>query len=234
MKKILLINGSPKGKKAASFAILKYLESKLPEAGCRVISVKDYHAKPEEMDGLVSSATDIVISFPLYVDCIPAVTQYFLEEVKEIRRENPANLYVIVNCGFPEGEQAETALNIMQCFAQGRGFTWKRGIGIGMGGMINPGMIPPKNGMVRHIYGDLENFALDLAGKVPGRPLSGIGLLTPKFKFMTSGLIKRLYRFLAGMQWNSLGRKNRIQHSLGYKPYGVDANRSDPILPGEY
>ena len=221
MKNILLVNGSPKGEKSTTYALLKYLESQLPETACQTISVKNYSTESEDLNCMVSAATDMVIAFPLYIDSIPAVTQNCLEEIKKIPGKKPTGLYVIVNCGFPEGEQIETALDIMQCFARSRGYTWKRGIGIGMGGMINPAMIPPKSGIVRHIYDELDAMALNIAGKFTDQSLNSVSLLTPKFRFMTNGLIKRLYRFLAGRQWISLGRKNRIKHSLDYRPYTI-------------
>ena len=49
-------------------------------------------------------------------------------------------VYGIVNCGFYEGIQNETALKILQNWCEKTGLTWSGGIGIGGGGAM--GMLP--------------------------------------------------------------------------------------------
>ena len=140
MKKIVSINGSPKGKKATSFAILNHLNEKIENPNRDIYSLLSSKKNGyEKLIDKMQDATDVLIAFPLYVDSIPALLQDFLEEYNKAYKNDKIsgdkNLYVIINCGFPEAEQNMTAMGIMKEFARISGFKWRTGVGIGMGGM---------------------------------------------------------------------------------------------------
>lgn len=160
MKRVIMINGSPRRIKSTSFALLKYISGFIASSDKEILSlsssIKTSHIKPIEK---ISEATDIIIAFPVYVDCIPALLQDFMEKYNEAYRAGKStikrNLYVIINCGFPEEEHTRMAMEVMRYFADVSGFNWQFGVGIGMGGMVNPKDIPPTVGIVRPVYDEL-------------------------------------------------------------------------------
>ena len=139
--RVALINGSPKIKNSASGAILKDLESYFPEN----VTVQTYDVHTEQLsDGVIEElfhADAWVFSFPLYVDGIPGHLLSCLAQLEAVCERNCRSVvYGIVNCGFYEGIQNETALKILQNWCEKTGLTLSGGIGIGGGGAM--GMLP--------------------------------------------------------------------------------------------
>ena len=139
--RVALINGSPKIKKSASGAILKDLESYFPED----VTVQTYDVHTAQLsDDVIEElfhADAWVFSFPLYVYGIPGHLLSCLVQMETVCAQNcRVAVYGIVNCGFYEGIQNETALKILQNWCEKTGLTWSGGIGIGGGGAM--GMLP--------------------------------------------------------------------------------------------
>ena len=113
---------------------------------------------PEETVKNLQTADAWVISCPLYVDGIPGHLLSCLAELEKYNRENTVGkntteknapscqpgiyVYGIVNCGFYEGIQAETALEILENWCAKAGLIWGGGIGVGGGGAIAPNRAP--------------------------------------------------------------------------------------------
>lgn len=153
--KILMIDGSPKPRNSNSAYFLGELEKLLPEG--TQIQKRSVNQKKQWKDSFAEVAqTDLlVIAFPLYVDGIQSVLLQYLVELEEYlhaqERRRTIKVYVLSNCGFPEGIQNHLAIDMMKCWCHRAGLSWGCGIGIGggemMGGMksVLPGTGPKKS-----------------------------------------------------------------------------------------
>lgn len=95
----------------------------------------------KELDG----ADVWVFAYPLYVDGIPSQLLSCLVQLEKTPVSNRKKVvYGIVNCGFYEGIQAETALAVLENWCKKAGHSWGGGIGVGGGGALAmlPDMAP--------------------------------------------------------------------------------------------
>lgn len=137
MKKILLINASPKKKFSASDYFLKlqriFLKGEVEKDFLR--NKGDYKRILEKL----KSVDMIIFSTPLYVDSLPAHLLSFLKEMEIFCKENKLDLkvYAISNNGFIEGRQNETLFSVLENFCIRSNISWCGGLGIGGGVMFN-------------------------------------------------------------------------------------------------
>lgn len=132
--KAALINGSPKTKSSASGALLEDLKAYLGEAEVMEFGFHTDTVTGEEAEAL-NQADALVFSFPLYVDGIPGHLLSCLAGLEKASCKNrKIRVYGIVNCGFYEGIQAETALQVLENWCARAGYTWGSGVGVGGGG----------------------------------------------------------------------------------------------------
>ncbi len=89
-KRVLLLIGSPKGEKSTSASLGNYLISKLEEFG--MISEKLFihrlvnrEEKLQELSQIIENVDLIILTFPLYVDSLPAPVIKAMESIKENR-----------------------------------------------------------------------------------------------------------------------------------------------------
>jgi len=147
-KKALLLVGSPRGiEKSTSGRLGAELLNALEKRGLTTERLH-VHEAVRSSQGLetalcaVATADLMVLSLPLYVDSFPAPVIAFLEHVARsgTSRER-AQFALIIQCGFPEKEQNETAIAIARRFASEVGWTWLGAIALGAletyGGSVN-------------------------------------------------------------------------------------------------
>ena len=139
-RRVLFINGSPKGGSSTSGSLGDYVMGKLP--GPDIVK-ETIHAgravrKEDEWNKLVRSADDadaILVSFPLYVDSLPGHLTSVLERLRARRKESPPRktqlFYAMANNGFPEPWHNEIALAICRQFAKEAAFGWGGSLNIG-------------------------------------------------------------------------------------------------------
>ena len=110
-KKVLLLVGSPRGGRSTSASLGNYLISRLEEYGMIseigfIYRLVNREKKKQELLKMVENADLIILSFPLYVDSLPAPVIKAMEIVKEERdrseRKITQNLIAICNNGFPK------------------------------------------------------------------------------------------------------------------------------------
>ncbi len=171
--KAVLLIGSPKGRKSTSHAIGRALLERLEAGGMEaetftavesLRSTENLHRMHRAMD----AADLVVVSFPLYVDQLPAPLVQVLELVAERRKGGPGvspaagprdqKLLTIVQCGFPETHQNQPAVDILRRFANETAFRWAGALAMGMGGAVAGKPLDKAGGMVRNTV-----KALDLA-----------------------------------------------------------------------
>lgn len=143
--RIALINGSPKVSGSASGILLNDLRTKLTKEKCgetgfseAEIAEVNLHTSsvPEKALKELKDADVLVFACPLYVDGLPAHLLSCLIQLEASFYNRKKQVYGIVNCGFYEGIQAETALEIFGNWCVSAGLNWGGGIGAGGGGAL--------------------------------------------------------------------------------------------------
>ena len=189
-----LICGSPKFKNSNSDYFLKIISSKLQEY--------DYYSlKNIKYDSILKSIYKndvIVFAFPLYVDSPTSITLSFLDYVIDNNINLKGKLvYVVINCGFREGKQNITAVNIMKRWCDKVGAVYASSIMIGAGEIVGKDKF---NFISRNALKKINNFANIIKMKVINDDIiTTIDLLN-----------NRLYCFLANLSWNKKGKKNNL------------------------
>ncbi len=136
--KIALINGSPKFKESASSKLLGIIKE--TATNCGVSEFVEIHFRKatvptEEQLRQLRDADVWVFAYPLYVDGAPGHLLSVLRELEGEKLENPERkIYGICNCGFYEGEQNESALEVLRNWAAKCGYIWGGAVGVGGGG----------------------------------------------------------------------------------------------------
>lgn len=164
---------------------------------------------------LLDSSDLVVLAFPVYVDSLPAPVTRLLELATE-RRSRSADaksprLAVIVQCGFPEAHQCDTAVGICRRFAESSGMRWAGALAMGMGGALE-GDFQRLPGGGKKILDALAKTAEALArgGEVPAEAEA----------LFAKPLIPRwLYILTGNMGWRLKMRKYRAHRPIGYRPY---------------
>jgi hypothetical protein len=139
--KILLVNGSPRRGKANSRIVLDSLRKRLGESHeyRMAEAAASGAAAPEDLE------TDfIVLAFPLYIDSLHSRLLSWLMSYEKLLAQERAcggaprriGLIAVANCGFHEGIQNKTALDIVSNFCARSGIEWRGGLGIGTGEML--------------------------------------------------------------------------------------------------
>lgn len=146
MKNLCLINGSLRGKKAASLEFLKDLDRRLSDKEFNKIfvtvkvRVKDDYSE-NTLKSLVS-ADAIIFVFPLYAYGLPGALMRLLEDYYQYIRTSKEHskdtkVYMIVNCGFPRPELVtEEAIRVLQNFCRRLSLNWRFAICIGTGPVV--------------------------------------------------------------------------------------------------
>ncbi|MDO4481198.1 MAG: hypothetical protein Q4C14_00490 [Bacillota bacterium] len=139
MRKVIFLNGSPKKRRAVTE---KFINITKDSFSGRVESetVYIYETEPEdELFEKVYEADAVVMAQPLYVDCLPAGVLEFMKAYGEFvkdRRPSGTEMYFIINCGFLENRQNDTAIRILEIFAEKTGFDFRGGVSVGSGAII--------------------------------------------------------------------------------------------------
>lgn len=213
MKKILYINGSPRGEKGSSSALIlqdiaAYLkEEGLSTADGEVFTIprsikKDTKPVLDTMD----DADIWIIALPLYVDVLPGHLSWWLKEYENHRmaQKDTKNIrvYGIVNCGFPEAIQNADALKVLEIFCRKCGLQWRFGIGIGMGEPYKEMHgIPLRSWMKSEIFASYKALGNDLNREdSAGEKNYFVKVKYPRF----------LYRVQGALGWVLRSRKNGV------------------------
>jgi len=146
-KHVLLLVGSPRGKRSTSTAVgtylLKHLNSKSLESldTLWIGSAIQSQEKITQMLEAVDSADIVILAAPLYDDCEPYIVIKAMELIAAHRKgtettrtgSNDKIFSVIVNCAFPEEHHIETVIRIYRKFAEDVGFLWGGSLSIRAG-----------------------------------------------------------------------------------------------------
>ena len=220
-KNVLLLVGSPKGEGSTSASLGNYLLHKLEELGLSseksfIHRLVNRQEKQKELFSLVDKADLIILSFPLYVDSLPAPVIKAMELINEERalskNSKTQGFVALSNCGFPEAFQINTALEICRIFAKESGFDWKGGIAFGGGGAVNGIPLEERGGMVRNVRKGLD-IAAEAIAKGKDIPQEALDLISKKIIPIT------LYKMMGNLGWRFQARKFGARKRMKNKPY---------------
>jgi len=105
--KLAIFNGSPRYKKSNSKILIDNFLEGYKKVNPDEVSVS-YLAKfldLEKNSKIFSEADNIIIIFPLYTDCMPAIVKLFLEKIAEQKYENK-KVGFIIQSGFAESHHS--------------------------------------------------------------------------------------------------------------------------------
>jgi hypothetical protein len=224
MKNIVLISASPKiNEPSVSEFLVDALGSHIDGSAAEkyVINVRQSftHRKTHDDFAVISQADAIIITFPLYVFCLPGMLMRFLEDYQQYYIESGQNasqvkVYAIVNCGFPEPGINLEAVRVIRSFSQHVNMNFRFGILIGGGGMLlgtKDAPIMKKTLQILHdafakIIEDIENADM--------KEMDNINI--------TMNFPRRMYLFMGNRGWFSQARKNGLKKKDLYKrPYQI-------------
>lgn len=215
----LILVGSPKGRNSSSYLLGSKLADGLRNHG---LTVREELVQPairseegvQRLLDAVDASDPVVVSFPLYVDSLPSPLIRLLELVAErgsAAAKGSPRLAVIVQCGFPESHQCDTAVGICRIFAERTGMRWAGALAMGMGGSLERGFRKLPGGG-RNVLRALEMASESLAkgGGIPGEATELIARpLMPRW----------MYTLFGNVGWRMRLRKNRSHRPLDYRPH---------------
>jgi NAD(P)H-dependent FMN reductase len=227
LRQALLLIGSPRGKASISRSLGRELLRRLESAGLATVEMTAAEAlrSTEEQHRLhkaIDKADLVVVSFPLYVDQLPAPLIQVLELVAERRKGNLGvtpwagplrqKLAAIVQCGFPEILQTRPAVDIMRQFAREAGFEWAGALALGMGGAIGGDRLEKAKGMTKNIH-----RALDIAAASLG---TGSSVPEEASRLAARPLMPR-WLYFAGVNWGFRHelKKHGLRNRAHDRPY---------------
>lgn len=219
-KKVLLLVGSPKIKNSTSGALGDFMLGCLEKKGnfetemLNIASVLKNNA--DELVNKAKEADILIISFPLYVDCLPSPVIKALELIASHRKgiggERQQSIAVIVNCGFPESGHNNTAVKICEIFAKKAGYKWLGALTMGGGPAIDGKPLDKLGGMVRNTTKALDEASEDIAA---GKTISSATAGT-----MSAGMIPVwMYTLIGSLGWKNQAKANRVKKQMYAKPY---------------
>lgn len=220
---VLILIGSPKGRRSASWTLGSRLAEGLREHGAAVAdALVQSELRTEEGTARLLEAVDasdlVVLAFPLYVDSLPAPLTRLLELVSGRRSGPPpartTRLAAIVQCGFPEAHQCDTAVAICRLFAERAGMRWAGALAMGMGGSLGEDLRKLPGGG-RNLLDALERASESLAGggDIPGEAAS---------RFARPLMPRWMYLLFGNLGWRRQMRQNGARRPIAYRPYPQD------------
>jgi len=222
IKHTAVISASPKpSENSASGFLAHYAEAALRGDGIdvRIINVRESLTKNQTAKAFayMAGADALVIIFPLYIFCLPAILMRFLQQYREYAASLPDNtqnpvVYAVVNCGFPEPEINREAVRVIGSFSEKIGAEFRFGVMIGGGGMISGAKESPMvRKMLKDVGAALERMKREI---VSGGRGSADNVLT------RVRIPRRFYYFMGNMSWRMLAWKNGLKRKDLYaQPY---------------
>jgi hypothetical protein len=224
----LLLIGSPKPGASSSAALGTYLLDGLAGQGLstEALVLTKALSCPQATDSMlaaVAAADLVVLSFPLYIDSLPAPVIRALELIADDRAGRASRgdlpqegdrqgLVAICQCGFPEARHDQVALEMCANFARATGFAWAGGLAMGGGGLIDARPLAERAGPLRFVVRALECGAAELA---EGRPLPAEAVrLMAKPAFPAFA-----YRLIANRGWRHELKQRGATAPLDARPF---------------
>lgn len=221
-KQVVFVNGSPKLKPEASVSemlIRMGRENMASQAlSYETINVRQSLTRKntEEAYQKLLNADAIIITFPLYIFCLPGILMRFLQDFQQYWKENggyrrKVKVYAIVNCGFPEAYINEEAVRVIQSFCRQTSAEFGFGTLIGSGGMLLGTLDAP---FMKRMKEDIIRTFHRIRDCILGQGDSGEPVST------RANFPMGLYYFMGNRGWYSGAKKNGLKKKELYRtPY---------------
>jgi len=220
-KNLMLIIGSPRAKSSTSASLGNYLIKKVNNDKFNIkirytaVDLKSAISRSNLLKD-VEQADILVLSFPLYVDSLPAPVIRLLDLIEKNQRKTNTKekkFLAISNCGFPEAEQNKTAISICKQFCIDSNMEWLGGLMLGMGAAINGKPLDKAEKIAKNIKLSLELVAESILNnrKIPEEAFQYIEKPLLKSKF--------IYKLFGSISWRIQAFKNRVYSRLDDKPF---------------
>ncbi len=214
VKTVTLICGSPKARRDRTLS--EYLvDLEQARIGGGPVAVRRVSARESLLHGDCASdyrtmaASDaLVFTFPLYFFCLPGMLMRFLQDyaayVKEQpRQRNPAKIYAVINCGFPEAAINEEAARVIKSFSGAVGGEYRFSLLIGGGGMVLGAKDAPfMRATMDSIAAVFDQICGDVLSDSP---------ISPQDASIEMRFPKKLYFLMGNLGWRSAAKK---EHGL--------------------
>lgn len=189
MGRLLIVNGSPRAPRSNSKRYGElFARCFSGDTDTYLITEKEHLRVFEELNRY----QDMLLVFPLYADGIPAVLLRFLQELEAFSPAQKPVIHVLMNCGFLEPDQNQTACDMVKMFCAQNGYRFGSCLLIGSGEAI---LTTPFAFLARR---GIKKLAASIAR---GRP--GI------FK-TTMPISKEMFVKASTQFWIRYGEKNKI------------------------
>lgn len=130
---IMILNGSPRAPVSNSKGYADIFREKCGRK-TEYFSITDKDRR--RLCSKLVEASDLLLVFPLYVDSLPAILLEFLKELEKKPPEKKPVISVIINCGFLEYGQNDTAVKMIELFCGRNGYPFGSVLKIGGGEAI--------------------------------------------------------------------------------------------------
>lgn len=213
--KLAVFNGSPRAKSNTSI-LLDQLIKGYEQAGGESYTLSMLKKRKDLQEHLQSfmEADTILIAFPLYVDSMPGLVKYFLEEIDQLDSHGK-KLGFIVQSGFPEAKHSEYVARYLDKFTRRIG---AESIGIVLRGGVEGIQIQPPS-MTKKLFTSFNKL---------GESLALTGVLNPKliqklqklyeFKLYMIPLVNLILKG-AGSYWDQQLKENGALERSFDRPY---------------
>lgn len=221
MSRALLLIGSPKPGASASRSFAEGLSARLSARGLetrveRIGTSVDDHAHIGGLLDAIAESDLVVLSFPVYVDSLPAPVLALLESWSTALQHGAfvgspqTRLAVLAQCGFPEASHCDVAVAVCRLFAERNGIDWAGALAFGMGGAIESSPVERSP-----LAGRLEAFdaaadALAVGSVIPEASTAAFARpLVPPL----------VYPLFGGLMWSRQAKKRGCSEPLRLRRY---------------
>ena len=210
--KILIINGSPNGRKGNSEIICrKFAEGMQNQPEIRYVVEEDAAALADYMDGFDSW----LFFFPLYVNAMPGIVKRLFEQMRPNQKKGAG---YFVQSGFEEAAQSDYLRPILKNFNKRKGYQ-ELGLVVA-GGMAGVRYMPEQ--MNKKLFARLERAGalFEQAGKFDEESIRLFGqpYSYTKAQIRLNRLMRKLG--LTNIFWNNMLKKNNAYQKRFDKPFG--------------
>lgn len=133
MGRMLILIGSPRAPRSNSRQYAALFAKGCPMETETVLLTGRNHL---EICRAIAGCTDVLLVFPLYADSLPTPLLAFLKTLERQAIPSKPTISVLINCGFYEPAQNDTALAILRCFCAQSGYPFGASLKIGGGEAI--------------------------------------------------------------------------------------------------
>ena len=219
-KKLVLFNGSPRGRKGNTPILLDQFGRGFASVSGHTFEMHNLNRirSHEEYVQILAQAECVWIGFPLYTDMMPGMVKSFIESLETLRnRDGNPPIGFLVQSGFPEAAHSRYIERYLQNLAGKLGAPYLGTIIKGGGEGVR--MMPEESN--RKLFDALQGLGKEFAhtGHLNPDLLSQVAgverypaILAPVFKLFTRLPIANFY-------WNSQLKENGVYEERFAKPY---------------